>query len=198
MLGLVPLHWVIMVFVPTNILGAVSDVKLNDFYWQAVAYSEYIPLLPQNPFKIVHEYDQSKDKSCVVFSAGSMITYNTGLQFTNEELREMWQEYQGNEGGNIFKTTQQIGQRFMLEHFPVDAYGQYFEKVLDKGYAIQVSLSCGPDVLVDGANDGIMEGDYTPMYLVPFVYHMPTIDHAIMMRRDTTTRKTYFQNTWPQ
>lgn len=57
-------------------------------------YKEYIPLLPENPFKTVLEYDQKKDPSCVIFSGGAMITYNTGLTFTNDELREMWEEYQ--------------------------------------------------------------------------------------------------------
>lgn len=109
-------------FTPVNIKGAVSDVDQNSWFYQAELYREYLPLLPVNTVDFVHEYDQKKDKSCVVFSAGSMIARNTGLDFTNEELREMWQEYQGNEGGNIFKTTKQIGQRFMLEAFPINMW----------------------------------------------------------------------------
>lgn len=185
-----------MTYQPVNIPGAVSDVTMNSWFWQAELYREYLPLLPQNPFQVIKEYDQKKDKSCVVFSAGSMITGNTGLPFTDEELREMWQEYQGNQGGSIFKTTKQMAQRFMLDCFPVDAWSKDLDTVLNKKWRVQVSIWCGPDLLIDGANDGVMNGDYTPISKVNEVFNMEVLKHAIIMWRNDAGR-TFFQNTWP-
>jgi hypothetical protein len=126
-----------------------------------------------------------------------MITGNTALEFKEDELREMWQEYQGNLGGSIFKTTKQMAQRFMLDCFPVDAWSEDFQTALNKGWRVQVSIWCGPDLLIDGANDGVMNGDYTPISQVEEKYGMLVFKHAIIMWRDLQTHRTYFQNTWP-
>jgi hypothetical protein len=185
------------IYQPVNIPGAVTDVTMNSWLWQAELYSEYLPLLPVNPFQVIKEYDQKKDKSCVVFSAGGMITGNTGLAFTDDELREIWQEYQGDQGGSIFKTTKQMGQRFMLECFPIDAWSKNLDIVLNKGWRVQTSIWCGPDLLIDGANDGYMNGDYTPISQVEEKFNMMVLKHAIIIWRDLNTYRTYFQNTWP-
>lgn len=186
-----------MTYQPVNIPWAVTDVKMNTWIWQAELYKEYIPLLPENPWKIIKEYDQKKDPSCVIFSAGSMITANTWLEFTDDELREMWQEYQGNLGWSIFKTTKQMAQRFILECFPIDAWSKDFDDVLNKGWRIQTSIWCGPDLLIDWANDGYMNWDYTPISQVEEKFNMNVFKHAIIIWRDLVTKRTYFQNTWP-
>lgn len=83
-----------MTFQPVNIKGGVTDVTFNSWFFQAEMYKEYVPKMPKNQITKVIEYDQKKDKSCVVFSACAMISYNCGLEFTYDEMREMWQEYQ--------------------------------------------------------------------------------------------------------
>jgi len=87
-----------MTFQPVNIQGAlVSEYEYNGWYFQAEMYKEYVHKMPQNAICKVLEYDQKKDKSCVPTSACAMITYNSGLEFAEWEIREMWQEYQGDQ-----------------------------------------------------------------------------------------------------
>lgn len=88
------------------------------------------------------EYDQKKDKSCVVFSNIAMLSYNCNLKFTDDEGREMWLEHQGERGGDIFKTSRELGQRFILNSFPIYLDTPEWEKYLEKWWSAQVEIWC--------------------------------------------------------
>lgn len=62
-----------------------STLAYHGIRFQAEDMRPHISKLPKNPFKTIIEYDQKKDKSCVVFSDMAMITYNCNLPFTDEE-----------------------------------------------------------------------------------------------------------------
>ena len=117
-----------------------STLAYHGIRYQAELYRPYIPKLPRNPFQKIVEYDQKKDKSCVVFSDMAMITHNCSLKFTNDEWREMWLEHQGERGGDIFKTSRELGQRFILNSFPIYLDTPEWEMYLDKWWAGQVEI----------------------------------------------------------
>lgn len=179
-------------FVPVNIPNAVKEpsaIEFNSWFFQANLYKEYVPIIPHNSFKKILEYDQKKDPSCVIFSACGMITYNTGLEFTYDEMREMWEEYQGSLGGNPFKTTTQMGQRFALSHFPVDTSSKEFEDLLDKEWAMQLTIWTDAQFFVDGVDNGIIEKIHTAPKFWEERYN-----HAIVIYR--RLGRTFLQNSW--
>lgn len=181
-----------MTFQAVNIQGAVKEpsaFEMNGWWFQAEQAKEFIPLLPVNPVDTFLEYDQKKDPSCVVFSAWGMITRNSGLTFTEEELTEMWKEYQGNLGGSIFKTTTQIWQRLMLEHFPVDMKSPEFEILLDKNWTVQISIWTDWDFYKDAVDNGILN----EVHKIPWV-DQEIYKHAIIIYRKNS--RTWLQNTW--
>lgn len=130
-----------------NIQDAViqpSALAWHGITYQATLYKSYIPKLPDNMFQKVMEYDQHQDPSCVVFGMGALIGYNTGLTFTNGELRELWQEHQGYRGGDPFKTGRELGQRFILNSFPIYIDTPEFKIVTAKKWAVWVEIWCNP------------------------------------------------------
>ncbi len=132
-----------MSFQIEDISGAVlepSALAYHGIKFQADLYLPYIPKLPKNPFQTIIEYDQKKDKSCVVFSAMAVMSYNCKLSFTDEEGREMWLEHQGERGGDIFKTSRELGQRFILNTFPIYLDTPEWEIYLDKGWGAVVEI----------------------------------------------------------
>ena len=62
-----------------------STLAYHGIRYQAEDMRPHIPELPKNPFQTIIEYDQKKDKSCVVFSDMAMISHNCNLSFTDEE-----------------------------------------------------------------------------------------------------------------
>lgn len=73
-----------MTFKIENISG-VEEVPYHGIQYQAALYEPYVIKLPKNPFQLVIEYDQKKDKSCVIFSDMAMMGYNCKLAFTDNE-----------------------------------------------------------------------------------------------------------------
>ena len=96
-----------------------TPLEYHGISYQAKLYLPYIKKLPKNTFEVMSEYDQKQDKSCVVFSSLAVMSHNCHIFFTNEEGREIWQEHQGNRGGDIFKTSRELGQRFIQNSFPI-------------------------------------------------------------------------------
>lgn len=141
-----------MTFKPVNIPGAVvepSALAYHGIRYQAELYRPYIAKLPKNPYQTIIEYDQKKDKSCVVFSDMAMISHNCNLPFTDEEGREMWLEHQGQQGGDIFKTSRELGQRFILNSFPIYLNTPEWEVLLDKEWSAQVEIWSDPYFLAE-------------------------------------------------
>lgn len=181
-----------MTFQPVNIPGAVQEPPtfvINSWYYQAEQAKEFAALLPVNPIENTIEYDQKKDPSCVIFSAAGMLAHNAGLDFTYDELVEIWREYQGNSGGSIFKTTTQIGQRFMLEHFPVHTGSPEFEMILDRNWAMQISIWTDAQFFMDAVNNGIVND----IHKIPGP-EFEIYKHAIIIYR--RSGRTWLQNTW--
>jgi hypothetical protein len=131
-----------------------STLEYHGIRYQAELYRPYIHELPKNSSQTIIEYDQKKDKSCVVFSDMAMISHNCQLTFTDDEGREMWLEHQGERGGDIFKTSREIGQRFILNSFPIYLDVPEWEMYLDKGWSAQVEIWCDPIFLQEGVQTG--------------------------------------------
>lgn len=142
-----------MTFKVENISG-VESVPYHGIQYQAALYEPYITELPKNPFKNIIEYDQKKDKSCVVFSDMAMISYNCNLTFTDEEWREMWLEHQWERGGDIFKTSRELGQRFILNSFPIYLNTHHWNIYLDLGWSAQIEVWCDPNWLTEWVHTG--------------------------------------------
>lgn len=167
---------------------AVQEPNLSTWLGHAEVYAPYLDVMPENNMRCVMEYDQKKDPSCVVFSAAGMISYNTWLEFQYGEIREMWQEFQGNKGGQIYKTSTQIAHRLYLDRFPVNVLKlAHFEKVMDKGYALQISLRCSPYTILEGITDGTITH-------IAAIKDGKVLKHASIVYRSHT--RTYLQNSW--
>lgn len=165
--------------------AVVQTTPYHGIRYQAELYRPYIHKLPKNPFNTIVEYDQKKDKSCVVFSDMAMITYNCNLGFTDEEWREMWLEHQGERWGDIFKTSRELGQRFILNSFPIYLDTPEWEIYLDKGWGGQVEIWCDPTFLAEW----LQTGKITAIKGTSIVFK-----HAIKIHKKEW--RYYLQNSW--
>jgi hypothetical protein len=167
---------------------------VHEYHWisyQAELYRPYISALPINPYysflKKPIEYDQKKDKSCVVFSDMAMISYNCNLEFSDEEWREMWQEHQGNRWGDIFKTSRELGQRFILNSFPIYLDTPECDMYLKKQWSLQVEVWCDPKWI----EEWVLTWKITkvlPMKKGRYI-------HAMLLYRKSNWEK-FLQNSW--
>ena len=164
-----------------------STLAYHGIRFQAEAMRPHISKLPKNPFQTIIEYDQKKDKSCVVFSDMAMISHNCNLPFTDEEWREMWLEHQGERGGDIFKTSRELGQRFILHSFPIYLDTPEWEIYLDKGWSAQVEIWTDEYFLVEWVKTGRITK------LLPGA-NKNTFIHGMKMHKKEG--RYYLQNSW--
>lgn len=132
-----------MTFKIENISESVVQPNILEYHWikyQAELYRPYIAKIPKNTFRTIIEYDQKKDKSCVIFAALANIWYNWNLPFNDDEGREIWLEHQWGLWGDIFKTSRELGQRFILNTFPIYLDTPEWEMYLDKGWSGVVEI----------------------------------------------------------
>lgn len=158
--------------------------------YQAELYRPYMSVMPMNPYylsvKNPIEYDQKKDKSCVVFSAMAMISYNCNLEFEDTEWREIWQEIQWNRWGDIFLTSREMGQRFILNSFPIFINTHEGNIFLEKNWWLQIEVWCDPKWI----EEGVLTGKITkilPMGKTRFIHAM------LLYKREW---RYYLQNSW--
>ena len=174
-----------------NIQWAVIEptpLEYHGIIYQAELFKSYIPKLPDNMFRTVYEYDQKQDGSCVIFSIGATIWYNTGLSFTNNELRELWQEHQGDRGGDVFKSGRELWQRFILNSFPIYIDTPQCRMALDKGWWVEVEIWCDPVFLDEGLHTGFIHG------VQPIPIGTKVFRHAMLLYKKDG--KMFLHNSW--
>lgn len=175
-----------IVSIPDSVVQP-STLAYHGIRYQAELYRPYIHELPKNPFNTIIEYDQKQDKSCVVFSDMAMMSHNCQLAFTNDEWREMWLEHQGERGGDIFKTSRELGQRFILNSFPIYLDTPEWEIFLEKWWSAQVEIWTDEYFLVEWVKTGRITK------LLPGA-NKNTFIHAIKIHKKDG--RYYLQNSW--
>lgn len=138
--------------------------------------------------KILGNYDQKKNPFCTWFASAWCTTFNTGQIFTNDYIEQWCRNY---------ITPNGIASLFTIaEHFARD-HGYDIKKhikltrdgkvLLDNDYALMVSTNAPKKFWESALRTGKAIWDFGSAEI---------FDHAIYIRRDRSTKKTYLENSW--
>jgi len=122
----------------------------------------WLRYLKPNIPKEVPYLEQQGNGSCVILWLCGMITYNTDITFTSEEVLEMARDIHATDGALAWQVSGMLADAFKLSRV---RFKNFFDpepqRILDLGYALGISTCFPLSFYIDGMKDGKVDTEYT-------------------------------------